>query len=86
MNLDTLPGKGKVYTPTLLQCRQLIMLHGAVNNIKYLLQKYHPLGSLDKIDDVVLREIASGDHLWVKEYTPDIGRYTGKAGDQDFNV
>jgi hypothetical protein len=43
--------------------------------MRYLLRKYHPSGSSVAAVDTIYQDITNGDHLWVKDYPPEIANF-----------
>jgi hypothetical protein len=45
--------------------------------MKYLLQKYRPVGDLEENTELPFQDIVSGEQLWVKQYSPEIAALIG---------
>jgi hypothetical protein len=52
----------------------------ALENMKYLLQKYGPVGELVEEPELLFQDIAGGEQLWVKQYALEIAAFIGGEG------
>jgi hypothetical protein len=50
----------------------------ALEDMKYLLQGYGPVGDLKEKTELPFQDIVSGEQLWVQQYAPEIAAFIGE--------